>query len=289
MYLPDFELHEAETLEDAATLMAKFAPSVRLLAGGTDLLVDLKTHRTAVDHLVSMNRIDGMRSIDVAATGLRIGALTTLTDLNEARLPGAFAAIKDATSTMAAPHIRNVATVGGNIASAVPCADLPPILIVMHARVDLLSPAGIRDVPLCDFFTGPRCTMLAADEILTRITVPIPDGRFGAGYARFALRNGNAIAVASVAASLTLDETGMIEQACLSLGAVAPTPVLVKEATNLLAGRALDESACADAAHAAMRTAQPISDIRASAEFRRELCGVLTKRALRIAASRIES
>jgi carbon-monoxide dehydrogenase medium subunit len=159
----------------------------------------------------------------------------------------------------------------------------------MHARVDLFSPAGTRDIPLCEFFTGPRCTMRANDEIVMRITVPAPPDRFGAAYARFALREGNSIAVASVAASLELDESGAIREACVSMGAVAPIPVRVDEAAAVLVGRPLDASACADAAEAAMRTAEPISDVRGSAEFRRELCGVLAKRALRKAARRIES
>ncbi|MHC5022876.1 MAG: FAD binding domain-containing protein [Planctomycetota bacterium] len=289
MHLPDLELHEAHSLDDAAALMARYAPSARLLAGGTDLLVDLKVSRTAAAHLISMTGINDLRSVDLTDRGLGIGALTTLTELNDATLPGAFASIKDATGAMAAPHIRNVATVGGNLASAVPCADLPPILIVMHARVHLFSPTGTRDVPLREFFIGPRRTVLAGDEILTRIDVPAPPARFGAAYARFALREGNSIAVAAVAASLELDETGTILAATLSLGAVAPTPVTVDGAAAMLAGRPLDESACADAARAAMQAANPITDIRGSAEFRRELVGVLTGRALRTAASRIES
>ncbi|MCP3902253.1 MAG: xanthine dehydrogenase family protein subunit M [Planctomycetes bacterium] len=289
MYLPDLELHQPETLEDAAGLMRRHAPAARYLAGGTDLLVDLKVARVAARHLISVNRISGMRSIEVTEAGLAIGSLATLTELNDAPLPGAFAAIKDATSRMAAPHIRNVATVGGNLASAVPCADLPPILTVMNGRVGLFSPAGVRDVPLADFFTGPRCTLADDDEILVRITVPVPPARFGAAYARFALREGNSIAVASVAASLVLDDSGTIREACLSMGAVAPIPMRVDEAAAGLIGRRLDAAACADAAEAAMRAADPISDIRGSARFRRELCGVLAKRALQKAAHRIES
>jgi carbon-monoxide dehydrogenase medium subunit len=286
VHIPDLELHEAPTLESAADLLTRYGPSARLLAGGTDLLVDLKTARTTADHLISIGRIEGMRTIDLTDAGLAIGALTTLTELNEARLPGPFVAIHDATSVMAAPHIRNVATVGGNLASAVPCADLPPILMVMHASVDLFSRAGTRSVPLTRFFTGPRTTVRGDGEILTRITVPGPGEGFGAAYARFALRDGNAIAVAAVAASLELDESGTIRQAHLALGAVAPTPLPVEGAAALV-GRRLDKSACADAAEAAMHAADPISDVRGSAEFRRELCGVLAGRALRKAASRI--
>jgi carbon-monoxide dehydrogenase medium subunit len=289
VHLPDLQLHEAATLDEAADLMARHAPSARLLAGGTDLLVDLKVARTAAAHVVSIGGIDSMRSIEHTDGGLDIGALATLTELNETSLPGAFAAIRDATSAMAAPHIRNVATVGGNLASAVPCADLPPVLIVLHASVELFSPEGTREVPLREFFTGPRQTVLGQDEILTRIRVPAPPRRFGAAYSRFSLRAGNSIAVAAVAASLALDESGLIEDAALSLGAVAPIPASVEDVDTILAGRRLDESACADAAQAAMQAANPISDVRGSAAYRRELVGVLTGRALRTAAGRIES
>jgi carbon-monoxide dehydrogenase medium subunit len=289
VYLPDLELHEAHTLEDAAALLKRHGSSARLLAGGTDILVDLKTCRITTAHLISIGRIKGLRSIEVTPSGLSIGAMTTLTDLNDAALPDPYAAIHEATGVMAAPHVRNVATVGGNLASAVPCADLPPILIVMHAHVHLYSPSGHRDVPLGEFFIGPRRTARGDDEILTKITVPAPPSRFGAAYARFALRDGNAIAVASVAASLTLDDSGVIRDAALAMGAVAPIPLIVEEAASVLSGRRLDESALADAAEAAMASALPISDLRGSAGYRRDLCGVLTRRALLNAADRIAS
>jgi carbon-monoxide dehydrogenase medium subunit len=289
MYVPSVELHETDSLEEAAAALARHGPEARLLAGGTDLLVDLKTGRVRVDHLVSLNRIDTLRGVRQTNMGLRIGALTTITQLG--RSPGVrdrFAPILDATSRMAAPQIRNMATVGGNIASAVPCADLPPILTALNSRVELWSPHGRRDVALEEFFVGARQTVKRDDEILTTVLVPeIPSG-FGAAYARFQLRDGNAIAVASVAAGLLLGSDHTVRDARIILGAVAPVPKLVDSAGAVLRGQPPDEGAFARAADVAANAAEPISDVRGSAAFRRQLVDVLTRRALATACARAQ-
>ena len=288
MYVPDVELHESHSLEEASALLTRHAPDVRLLAGGTDLLVDLKAGRVSVRHLVSLSRIDALRGVSLTADGLRIGALTTITQLDRSDpVRERFAPIRDATSRMAARQIRNVATVGGNIVSAVPCADLPPILTVMNASVMLWSPDGERSVALRDFFVDARRTVRRDEELLIAITVPTPSARFGAAYARFGLREGNAIAVAAVAAGVRLGENDMIQDAQIALGAVAPTPKRVEAArTALLGARPDDDDAFGKAADAAMEAAEPICDVRGSAEYRRELVGVLTRRALATACER---
>ncbi len=288
MHLPNVQLHEANTLEDAADLMDRFGPHAEFLAGGTDLLVDLKTSRSAADHLISIAGIDQARGISQGASGLTIGSLVTIAELNEADLHGPWAAIQDATCVMAAPAIRNMATAGGNLASAVPCADLPPILMALGASVDLWSPSGVRTIPVADFFTGPRSTVREHNEVLLSINVPKSGARSGAAYVRFALREGNAIAVAAAAAFVQLNDSGQIDNAAVAIGAVAPTPLLVRDAAKLLAGESPSEDLWAEAAEATMKAAEPISDIRASAEFRRELTGVLTARALRLATERVE-
>jgi carbon-monoxide dehydrogenase medium subunit len=289
VYLPDIEVHEATTLAEAAAAMQRHAPDVRLLAGGTDLLVDLKTGRVRVGHVVSLGRIAALRGISETDGGLRIGALTTITQLgNSPLVHNGFAPLLDATSQMAAPQIRNVATVGGNIAAAVPCADLPPILIAMNAVAHLWSPNGERDVPLHKFFVGPRRTVLQNGELLAAVVVPRPPPHFGAAYARFALRDGNAIAVAAVAASLLFERGDIVREARIVLGAVAPLPQLTETAAAELHGRPAGEDAFRQAAAAAKRAAQPISDARGSADFRRDLVEVLAHRALRAAWQRVQ-
>ncbi|MEE9211380.1 MAG: xanthine dehydrogenase family protein subunit M [Phycisphaeraceae bacterium] len=280
-------MHEPATLEEAAALLGQYAPEARLLAGGTDLLVDLKTGRGSARHLVSIHGIGQLHGVLESKAGLRIGALTTISQLDGLPIIAKrYAAIQDATREMAAPQIRNAATVGGNIAGAVPCADLPPVLMVMNASIVLWSAAGERTVAIEDLFVGPRETILCADEVLTAVIVPDPPDRFGAAYARFALRDGNAIAVAAVAAALELDSDGTVREARVALGAVSPTPKLVEAAGASLIGRALGDDAINDAAEAAMEAAEPISDVRGSAEYRRELVGILTPRAVATACER---
>ncbi len=289
MFIPNVELHECDSLEEASALLTRHGADARLLAGGTDLLVDLKTARIDVTHLVSVNRLDDLRGVTVADGALRIGAMTTIAQLIASPcVSGAWRPILDAAREMASPQIRNMATVGGNIASAVPCADLPPILMVFGASVVLWSPTGERTVEMDAFFTGPRQTARRADELLTVVLVPEPAEGFGAAYERFALRNANGIAVASVAAGLRLDNNGRITDARVAIGAVAPIPKLVESAAAALVGQPADADAFAAAADAAMQAAQPISDIRGSAEFRRELVPVLTRRALEKASRRAE-
>jgi carbon-monoxide dehydrogenase medium subunit len=261
--------------------LARHAPNARLLAGGTDLLVDLKAGRVKIDHLVSINRVRALHGVAVTRSALRISALTTVTQLDRAQVVREqFRPILDATAQMAVPQIRNVATVGGNICSAVPCADLPPILTAMNASVVLWSPKGQRNVPLQTFFTGVRETALHEDEVLAAILVPALPSAFGAAYARFGLRNGNAVAVASVAAGLTLGSDNTVRDARIVLGAVAPIPKLAKSAGAGLIGQPADEDALRSAANAAREEAEPISDVRSSADYRRELVGVLAYRAL---------
>lgn len=295
MHLPDLELHECDSVEQASALLFRYGPAARILAGGTDLLVDLKTGRTRVEHLVSVKRVAALRGItlesDNGTTGagdcLRIGAATTIEELDASPLVRRhFPPLREATREMATLQVRNLATVGGNLASAVPCADLPPILIVLGATVELWSPGGPRVVPLERFFVGPRQTAMRPGELLLAVRVPLMRAGLGAAYARFALRSGNAIAVASVAAGLALDSDDTIAGACIVLGAVAPTPAVAGPAAEVLVGRPAGDDAFELAAAIARRCALPISDIRGSAEFRRELVEVLARRALAAAAQR---
>jgi carbon-monoxide dehydrogenase medium subunit len=289
MYLPQIALHEASTLDDAAAAMTRYSPRARLLAGGTDVLVDLKSGRINIDHLVSINRIDALRGLSITENGLSIGALTPVGRLEQSPfVSGCFSPILDAARKMASPQIRNVATVGGNIAGAVPCADLPPILIAMGALVKLWSPSGERKIALDDVVLDVRKTALRDDELLTKVLVPTPPPRFGAAYVRFGLRDGNTIAVAAVAAALTLGDDHEIQHARVVLGAVAPIPKVVEPAADILRGQTPEDEVFRHVAVLARDAAQPISDVRGSADFRRELVEILTRRALAAACQRAQ-
>lgn len=287
MSLTDVAFHECRTLDDASALLVKYAPRARLLAGGTDLLVDLKAGRTSADHLISLNRIDELRGIFEVSGGLRIGALTTITQLDRSPLVRRkFPVLRDATRQMAVRQIRNVATVGGNLACAAPCADLPPVLMVLSARVTLWASKQERTIPVEDFFVNVRKTQCRENEILRAVDVPCQPDRSGAAYARFGLREGNAIAVAAVAASLEIEPSGKIVAACIALGSVAPIPTLAIQAAQALIGEVASDAIFEEAGRGARAAAKPISDVRGSAEFRRELVEVLTVRALRSAHAR---
>jgi len=281
MYLPTVEFHQTTTLSEASDLLKRFGDRARLLAGGTDLLVDLKAGRITTDHVISISRVAELKGITHKDGALRIGALTTITDLGRSKLVRErFAPIMDATRSMAVQQIRNLATVGGNLASAVPCADLPPILTALGASVEVWSSGGMRMLSLRDFFVGPRKTALRAGEVLSTVVVPPMPKAFGAAYARFGLREGNAIAVAAVAAGLRMAPDGTIEDARVVLGAVAPIPKPADSASALLVGATPTDETFAAAAAAARDEANPICDVRGSAEFRRELVEVLARRAL---------
>jgi len=281
MYLPTVEFHQTTTLSEASDLLKRFGGRARLLAGGTDLLVDLKAGRVTTEHVISISRVAELKGVTEKNGALRIGALTTVTDLGRSKLVREqFSPILDATRRMAVQQIRNLATVGGNLASAVPCADLPPILTVLGASVEVWSAAGVRTLPLRDFFVGPRQTALGAGEVLSAVLVPPMPKGFGAAYARFGLREGNAIAVAAVAAGLQLGSDGTITDARVVLGAVAPIPKPADSASATLIGAVPTVGTFAAAAAAARKEANPICDVRGSAEFRRELVEVLAKRAL---------
>lgn len=287
MYVPNIELHECDTLAEASALLSRHAEQARLLAGGTDLLVDLKTGRLVAQHLIHIKSAAELRGVTLADGELRIGAFTTITELDRSPIVRErFVPLRDATTRMAAPQIRNLATVGGNLASAVPCADLPPILMVLGGSVVVWTGGITRRVPVDAFFVGVRRTALKPGEIVLAIVVPTMPKGFGAAYARFSLREGNAIAVASVAASLRLGAGDRIDDAHLALGAVSPTPQSVDRIRSVLVGRTADAAAFTVAAECAMAAARPISDVRGSAEFRRELVGILTRRAFQTALMR---
>jgi CO/xanthine dehydrogenase FAD-binding subunit len=287
MLLTEIEFHDASTLKEASEWMGRYAPDARLMAGGTDLLVDLKTSRYGTSHVVSINRIASLRGLTTTNGSLRIGALTTATDLlNSTVIWERFPGIRDAVKDLAVLQIRNMATIGGNLAGAVPSGDLPPILIALNASVNLWSVSGEREVPLEDFFAGPRQTVRRHDEILTEIRVPNPPARFGAAYVPFALREANGCAVASVAASLLLDEKAIIREARVCLGAVAPIPKLAKAVSTVLVGKIADQATFGRAAEEARQSSLPISDVRGSADYRRNLIAVLTRRALDSARKR---
>jgi carbon-monoxide dehydrogenase medium subunit len=281
-----FTYHRPAALADACALGLRLGADAAFLAGGTELLPDFHRGRESATHLIALDRIPELTRIRVDGDGLCIGALVTIGAVAaspevRAWLP----ALAEAARALGSPQIRSLATIGGNFCRAVPCADLPPVGIVAEARVRLAGVGGMREVSAEQFFVAPRKTVLEPGEILHEIVIPLQPARSGSSYQRFARRKGSALAVAAVAARVVLKGETVVE-ARIALGAVAPIPCLAPRAGALLRGHPFSADRCVQAAAIAAEEARPITDIRGSEGFRRELVQVLTRRALEEAAGR---
>ena len=254
----------------------------RALAGGTDLLVQMKQRCLAPRLLVDIKAIPELQVLAFQDSQVRIGAAVPLARIVQdpdvrARLP----LLVQACSTIGSPQVRNRGTLGGNLCNAAPSADSAPALLVLEARAIIARPGGKREVPLEEFFVGPGQTTLGDGELLQDVIIPLPPEASRACYLTFSTRQAMDLPIAGVAVLLTLSPRGEVREARLALGAVGPVPFRARGVEAELPGRIPRDSAFEEAGLQASRLAQPISDVRASAEYRRELVKVLTHRALR--------
>jgi carbon-monoxide dehydrogenase medium subunit len=281
-----FDVLAARDSRHAVALLAAYAPSVKVLAGGTDLLVDLKSASATWDVLVDISRADDLKTIAITDDGLTIGALVTHTEIMRSPLVRRLAPVlAEAAHSIGAVQTRNLGTLGGNLVTAVPSMDSGPALLALDAWVRVIGPDASRRVPLAELFVGPRQTILAATELLAEIVVPSRNLGKPAAFQKFGLRRGQALALVNVAAALRI-EGDVCREPAIALGAVAPTIVRAAAAEAFLAGRTLSEATLIEAGLIAAGEAKPISDFRASAEYRRDLVAVLTRRALQQAHAR---
>lgn len=277
-----FEFVRAQDARHAVALLAEHGPKAKILAGGTDLLVDLKSVPEAPPAVIDITRVADMKGIRVTDRGLVIGALVTHGEImSSADIRERFPALVDAAHTIGAVQTRSLGTLGGNLVTAVPSLDSGPTLIALEALVTIAGPGGSREMPLAEFFVGPRRTALKAGELLVDIVIPRKNLGKPAGFQKFGLRKGQALALVNTAASFWLDpaKKAFVEP-CIALGAVAPTVIRAPKAEAYLAGRKATPEAMAEAGRIAAGEARPISDFRASADYRRELIAVLTRRSL---------
>ncbi len=281
MYLPDIEYYAPDSVAGVCELLQQFGARAKVLSGGTDVITKMKNGVLAPEVLVSIKNLDELKKIEyVPGKGVVIGARATHNDIvNSKVLQEKYLSVSEAAHHMAANQVRNIGTVGGNIVNAVPSADLPPILIALNATAKIVGAKGERTVPLEDVFTGPGKTVLAQDEIIAEIV--IPDQKMtGSNYIKFGLRESGALAVVGVAVAVQV-ENNTIKDARVTLGAVAATPVRAKKTEEFLKGKKVTDDLLAEAGVMASGECKPISDIRASAEYRRDLVRVFTRRALR--------
>lgn len=281
VYLPDFEYFAPDSVAEACQLLSQFGSRAKIIAGGTDLIARMKNELLAPEVLVSIKKLDQLTKIEyVPGKGVVIGARVTHNGLvNSELLNEKYLSVSEAAHQMAANQVRNAGTIGGNIGSAVPSADLPPIFIALNATITVIGANGERSLAMEDIFTGPMQTCLTQDEIITEVV--IPDQKMtGSNYIKFGLRGAGALAVVGVAVAVQV-ENNVIKDARVALGAVSATPVRAKKAEDFLKGKEITEELLAEAGVIASGECIPISDIRASAEYRTDMVRVFTKRALR--------
>jgi carbon-monoxide dehydrogenase medium subunit len=292
--LQTFDYVRAQSAEQAVALLAEAGDQARVLAGGTDLLVQLKEGRRNVSLVVDIKFIPELNELCYDPTeGLWLGAAVPCHRIyNNHAVARAYPGLIDAAALIGGVQIQGRASLGGNLCNASPAADSIPALIAYAAVCLVAGPAGRREIPVEAFCTGPGCTVLERGELLVAFHLPPPGPAFGAAYLRFIPRNEMDIAVAGAGASVLLESDGRaIRSARVALGAVAPTPLHVEAAGNALAGCALTdvETAIDRAASLAQAAARPISDMRGTMAQRRHLAGVLTRRALHVALERAQS
>lgn len=285
-----FEYHAPSSLNEAISLLQQHGESARPLAGGTDLVVQMKENATkfpAPAHIVSLLHVPELPGIEFSETdGLRIGAGATMAEVaGSSIIRERYTAIAEGAALVGSIQTMNMATVGGNLCNAAPSADIAPPLLAFDAEAIIVGRSSRRTVALEEFFLGPGKTALAPDELLAEVRVPVPASDTGSAYDRHTPRKQMDIAVVGVAAALTL--TGnRIERARVALGAVAPMPLRAGRAEAQLEGQTLSDEVLARATDAAVEECSPISDVRGSAEFRRHIVRVLTERMVREAVSR---
>ena len=287
--MQDFSYIAATTIPEAVSLLDEKA-NARILAGGTDLIVQVREARRDVDLMIDIKSIPEVNVLNYdATTGLTLGAAVECYKIYAVdAICNAYPGLIDATKIIGGTAIQGRAAVGGNLCNASPAADCIPPLIVLNAACVIAGPNGEREVPVEAFCTAPGQTVLEKGEMLVSIKIPTPDSNSSSFYLRFIPRNEMDIAVVGAGASVTLDTAKQtIVSARIALAAVAPTPLFAEEASALLTGREVSDAAIDAAAEAAQAIARPISDMRGTAEQRTHLVGVLTRRALNGAIQRV--
>lgn len=286
--MPNFDYVAPTTLAEAATLMAG-GGTIRALAGGTDLIDQLKANRRNADLVVDLKRVPELQRLEVDLEGLHIGAARCCSDIHhDQTVNSQYRGLADSTGLIGSVQIQNRAAVGGNVCNAAPSADTTPNLLTHEAIAVIAGPSGTRKVELTDFFVGPGQTVLQHGEFLQELILPTPPDNSASAYLRFIPRNEMDIAVAGVSSFLHIDPaTKTVRKARIALASVAPTPVRARAAEAVLEDKVISADLIMEAGTAAIQSATPITDVRGSAEYRKELVAVLTRRTLNICLERI--
>lgn len=282
MVLPDFEYLCPKTIGEACNLLLELGPKAKVMAGATDIIPPMRDKAFTVDYLIDLKHIDGMRYIRYSDdVGLEIGALTTLREIETSPIVKAHnPAVAHAAKVVASTQIRAKGTMVGNMCNASPSADTPPILLAQNAKVLVQGPNKDRFIMMEDFFTGFKKTALEPGEIVTGLVIPPLKENEHCAYIKHAVRKAMDLAIVGVAVKLTMDGN-VCADAKITMGAVSINCIHAPNAEKALIGKKLTDEVITEASVAAMNDCSPISDIRASKEYRKDMIRVFTKRAIK--------
>ena len=290
MRLPKFEYCAPKTIDEACLLLSQHKEQAKVIAGGTDLLVQMKHKEVRPRYLINLRSIPGQDYITYdEKDGLRIGAQTTLRAIeNSSLIRERFSILAQAAGQLGTMQVRNRGTIGGNLCNAAPSAEMAPPLIALGARVRIRVAGGERVVPVEDFFTGPGQTVLKPDEVVTEIQVPDLPHRSGGVYMRHSIRKALDLPLVGVGVVITMDKD-VLADVKIALSAVAPTPIRARRAEDVLKGNKPEDPLLEKAGLTASEEASPRDSMRASAEYKRRIIGVLIKRAIKQAMEQVKS
>ncbi len=276
-----------ETLMDATALLAEASENAFVLAGGTDLLVRMQSDDFKADLVVDIKSIAGMGEVTETEDAFVIGAAVPCAALGEHEaLTAAWPGVVEAANLIGSTQVQGRCTVSGNLCNASPAADSVPALVAANAKVRIAGPGGTREAAVLDIPTGPGKTSLAKGEIIESVILPKPTARSGDAYLRFTPRTEMDIAVVGAGVSLSLDDDGVVKSARVALGAVGPKVMLVEDGARALVGTRLEDAALDALAAACSAGSNPIDDKRGTVEFRKQVAGVLARRAAQTAYTR---
>ena len=282
-----FEYYEPKTLSEAVELLNKLGPEAKILAGGTDLIVLMKQRVIEPRYIVNIKKIKELNFIEDRGDHLAIGAATKLRTIEKNSIvKEKFTALYEAVKAMAGVQIRNMGTIGGNLCNASPAADTAPPLMVFDAELKIVGPGYEKIIPITQFFKGPKKTILNYNEILAEIKIPYQSPNTGSAFIKIS-RTAMDLAKVNVAVALRVDEDDRITWIRVALGSVAPTPVRAKTVEEALIDKKFSEDIVGEAAKLVVNDISPITDIRSTAEYRREVSKVIVRDALLIAYRRI--
>ena len=288
MILPEFKYVAPTTVEEAVNLLAQYGDKAKLMAGGTDLINFIKDGVIKPEVLIDLKSVQGMDQLEFdPEQGLTIGALTKLIDVERSEVvKKEYPALAEAVHLIASTQIRSKGTLVGNVCNASPSADSVPPLFVLGAELTVQGPEGVRTIPIGEFYQGFKKLALKPGEIVTAVRIPPMKANERAAYKAHTVRKAMDLAIVGVAAKLTVDAEGVCQDAKIALGAVAVSCVRAPHAESVLIGRKITPEIAEIAGQEAMKDCSPISDVRASAEYRHDMVRVFTKRAVLLAQER---